>query len=149
MINIIYLILYAIAIICYISIKIYKCFCEKKNNKNKQFLENNNEKLEEISNKNLNKTFNKKPNKKQILITEKNNKNQEQIKTNHKNKIILKNKHKNPNKKEETDPEKIIKQQIQKQLKFIESLNPNDYITSLNNINIHQIVLRRNEILQQ
>ena len=46
------------------------------------------------------------------------------------------------------DPEKLIKQRIKKQLKFIKSLNPDDYITPLNNMNIHQIVLRRDEISQ-
>lgn len=65
------------------------------------------------------------------------------IKINHKNKIISKNKHQNSNKKQKNNPEKLLKQQIRKQLKFIINLNPDDYITSLNNINIHQFVLRR------
>jgi len=89
--------------------------------------------------KNLDDKLDKTPNKNPI---------EKPIKINHKNKTISKNKHQPLNKKQKNDSEKIIKQQIRKQLKFIKSLNPDNYITPLNNMNIHQIVLRRDEIYQ-
>ena len=51
-------------------------------------------------------------------------------------------KHKNKNQCNE----QLIRKRIQEQLEFIEKLNPDDFITPLNNMKIQQIVLRKDEI---